>query len=75
MKTDELIDEVISLPVEERARVVDRLLQSLNPPGEVDITAAWVEVARRRLGELQSGAVQAVPGEEVFAAIRQRYGA
>lgn len=75
MKTDELIDEVISLPVEERARVVDRLLQSLNSPDESDVTTAWVELAQRRLRELQSGAVQAVPGEQVFAAIRQRYGA
>lgn len=75
MKTDELIDEVISLPVEERAKLVDRLLQSLNSLGESDVTAAWVELAQRRLRELQSGAVQAVPGEQVFASIRQRYGA
>jgi len=72
MKTGELIDEVASLPVEERARVVDTLLRSLNAP-ESAIDSAWMEVAQRRLDELRAGRVEAVPGEAVFARIRQRY--
>ncbi len=72
MKTGELLDEVVSLPVEERARLVDTLLRSLNAP-ESAIDAAWVEVAHRRLNELRTGRVEAVPGEAVFDRIRQRY--
>jgi putative addiction module component (TIGR02574 family) len=72
MNTAELIDEVASLPVEERARVVDTLLRSLNAP-ESAIDAAWMEVAQHRLGELRAGRVEAVPGEAVFERIRQRY--
>lgn len=74
MKTSELIDEAVSLPLEERARVVDTLLRSLNPPDEAS-AAAWLEVARRRLAELRAGTVAAVDGEQVFARIRDRYGA
>ena len=72
MNTGELLDEVVSLPVEERARLVDTLLRSLNAP-ESAIDAAWVDVARRRLDELRGGRVEAVPGEAVFDHIRQRY--
>jgi len=72
MKTAELIDEVASLPVEERTRVVDTLLRSLNAP-ESAIDAAWAEVAQRRLDELRAGRVDAIPGEVVFERIRQRY--
>lgn len=72
MKTAELIDEVASLPVEERARVVDTLLRSLNAP-ESAIDSAWMEVAKRRLDELRAGRVETIPGEAVFERIRQRY--
>jgi putative addiction module component (TIGR02574 family) len=72
MKTAELIDEVASLPVEERARVVDTLLRSLNSP-ESQIDAAWLEVAQHRLDELRAGRVETIPGEAVFERIHQRY--
>ncbi len=72
MKTSDLIDEAVSLPLEERARMVDTLLQSLNPPDEA-AAAAWLDVARRRLAELRAGTVAPVDGEQVFARIRDRY--
>lgn len=71
MKTEELIDEAVSLPVEERARLAECVLQTLNAP-DAGIDAAWVAEARRRLEELRSGAVEAIPGDVVFARIRQR---
>jgi len=70
--TAELIHEVESLPVEERALVVEALLRSLNPP-DPEIDKQWAAVAQRRLDELRSGRVTSVPGEEVFARIRQRF--
>lgn len=68
----EIIQEAESLPIEERAIVVDSLLRTLNPP-VAEIDAEWVKVAKRRLAELRSGRVKAVPGNEVFAKIRERF--
>ena len=70
--TAQIIQEAESLPVEERTMVVDSLLRSLNPP-DPEIDKKWAAVAKRRLEELRSGHVKPVPGEEVFAKIRQRF--
>jgi putative addiction module component (TIGR02574 family) len=72
MKIKNLIHEAESLPVEERAMMVDSLLRSLNPP-ESEIDKKWAIVARRRLEEIRSGAVAAVPGEQVFEKIWKRF--
>ncbi len=67
-----IIEEAESLPVEERAIVIDSLLRTLNPVSD-DIDAEWIKVARRRLAELRSGRVSAIPGDEVFTKIRERF--
>ncbi len=72
MKAVDLIAEAMSLPVEERAMVIDSLLRSLNSP-EVGIDKKWASVARRRLMELRSGDVKAVFGDEVFKKVRNRF--
>lgn len=72
MTTKELIEEALSLPVEERALVADSLLRSLNTP-EISIDAQWAEVAKKRLQELRSGAVKPIPGDEVFAKALARF--
>ena len=73
MNTNTLITEAVSLPVEERAVVIDTLLKSLNLP-ESEIDKKWAAVAKRRLNELNSGQVKSIPGDEVFAKIWYRFG-
>ncbi len=69
---DEIIREAAELPVEERALVIDSLLRTLNRPDPA-IDRQWVEVARRRLEELRSGAARSIPGADVFSRIRDRF--
>ena len=71
--TEKLIDEALSLPVEERAIVADVLLKSLNMP-DPDIDKKWTKIAKRRLEELRSGKVKPIPGEEVFNKINEATG-
>jgi putative addiction module component (TIGR02574 family) len=68
----EIIEEAECLPVEERLMVIDSLLRTINAP-TTEIDFEWVEVAKRRLAELRSGRTKAVPGDEVFARIRNRF--
>jgi putative addiction module component (TIGR02574 family) len=70
--TREIIQEATALPVEERAVIVDSLLRSLNMPDRENENK-WIAVAHRRLEELRSGRVHAIPGDEVFSNIRKRF--
>ena len=68
----EIMREAESLSVQERILVIDFLLRTLNPPTpEIDVK--WLEISKRRLGEIRSGSVKAVPGEEVLIRIRDRF--
>ncbi len=70
MKTDDLIAEATSLPVEDRVLVADCILRSLNPP-QSDVDQKWAAVAKRRLAELQAGQAQSARGEEERANARR----
>ena len=71
--TDRVVDEAFELPAEARIGLVDQLLTSLNLPTRPDIDRLWAEEAERRVAELDRGDVNPIPGEQVFAKIRQEY--
>lgn len=68
IKTNELIEEAILLPVELRAQIIDKLLQSLNP-SQKEIDKLWAKEAEKRVEEIRSGKVKTISGEEVFKKI------
>jgi len=70
--TKKLIDEILSLPIEERALVADVLLKSLNK-SDPEIDRKWTKIAQRRLEELRSGKIKPIPGDEVFDRIHERF--
>jgi putative addiction module component (TIGR02574 family) len=60
------------LPREERERLVDELLASLNEPAASELDAAWEAEIERRLAAYDRGEVHALSAEEVFAKARAR---
>ena len=72
MTTKKIIEEALSLPVEERALLADSLLRSLNMPNS-DIDTKWTAVAKKRLQELRSGKVKPIPGNDVFERAFKRF--
>ena len=71
IKTKELFDEAVSLPVEIRSQLVDKLLRSLHPL-QKEIDELWAAEAEKRVEEIKSGKVKAIPGDEVFKKILDR---
>lgn len=70
MTTQELLDQALSLPVEQRAWLADMMARSLNPCEPAN-AAKWLQTAQRRREELTSGVVGAVPGRDVLARLQQ----
>ena len=68
---DQLQAEVLRLSAADRARLLDRLIASL----EIDAGAemAWDELADRRERELEAGAADAVPLEVAIARLEARF--
>jgi putative addiction module component (TIGR02574 family) len=70
MSIQEIEAEILKLPSQERARLAEVLIASLDE--EDEIARAWGEEAEHRYEELRSGAVEGIPAEEVFARVRSR---
>jgi putative addiction module component (TIGR02574 family) len=63
----ELVQRGRALPPEEREKLVDQLLETLNESASRELDAAWSVEIEKRLAEYDSGAVTAIDAEEVFA--------
>ena len=63
----ELAEKGKALAPDDRSRLVDLLLESLNEQALSDIEAAWDEEAERRLAAYDRGEVQPLDGEEGLA--------
>ena len=74
MTLDQIVEEASHLPREQMAEIVDRLTLTLHNGIEPEIEVAWKQETRRRLAELESGKVQASPGETVGKRIRKIVG-
>jgi putative addiction module component (TIGR02574 family) len=71
IKTKEIFNEAISLPVEMRTQLVEKLLLSLNP-SQKEIDKLWAKEAEKRVEEIRSGKAKTISGEKVFKRIRTR---
>lgn len=68
--TNDLETAMLKLPVEERLRLLDVLLASLEP--EAHVQEVWLKLARQRRDDVRAGKVSMVQGDEALARIRER---
>lgn len=69
----ELTAHAQALNPEERARLAQALLASLEP-NVAGTDAAWDAELRRRIDEIASGAVTPIPAVDAFAQVRRALG-
>ncbi len=65
MTTEALGQQALRLPVKERAALAEQLLASLDDIPEAETEQLWFAEAARRAAQIDSGAVQRIPGEQV----------
>jgi putative addiction module component (TIGR02574 family) len=70
-QVSELVKRGRALAPEDRERLVDQLLESLNEPAAAELNSAWETEIERRLAEYDQGTVQAINAAEVFAKARR----
>jgi putative addiction module component (TIGR02574 family) len=63
----EILKEALALPAEARAALADSLWDSLDAEVDSEAEEAWNNEIQRRLKELDSGAVAAIPWSEARA--------
>ncbi len=68
----EVLRAALSLPEADRADIADRLLLSLDASDQREIDALWAQEAERRIESYDRGEIEAISGEEVFAAVKAR---
>ena len=66
----ELESKALRLPRRERARLAQRLISSLDRDVDTDVDKLWLQEAERRLAELKSGKVAAIPADKVLRKAR-----
>ncbi|BDI07820.1 addiction module protein [Sphaerotilus microaerophilus] len=67
---EDVAAQALSLPPEDRAKLVERLLASFEPKSPTQ--SAWLALAKDRRDAVRAGQVNMVPGGEALARVRAR---
>lgn len=65
LKQEELFDEIDVLPIDLKTKIVDKILNSINPIDK-SIDDLWIKEVNKRKDEIESSKVTLVSGDEVF---------
>jgi hypothetical protein len=67
---EQLAEQAMALSSESRARLADRLVESLDAEELGPIDNLWVAEAIRRRDEVRSGSVETIDGEDALRKVR-----
>ena len=72
---EKVAEEALALPVEDRADLADRLVQSLETEENSVWRDQWESEVLKRVEEVRSGSVKLVPGRAAMDELRRKFGA
>ncbi len=67
-----VVSDALSLPPRSRAKLAEKLLESLDDPGQREIDRLWAEEVEDRIDAYERGELKAIPGKQVFRRLRPR---
>ncbi len=73
MTQDALLAEALALPRDARAKLLYKLMDSLDESPASDTEATWVAEVHRRLALYQAGKLKTVPMEQAIADLRSEF--
>ncbi len=71
LKQEKLFNEIDLLPIDIKAKIVDKILASITPLNS-SIDALWIKEVKKRRNDIEIDSVSLVDGNEVFKKISQR---
>lgn len=72
--SEQIAEQALALPVDERAKLADRLVESLDPANDGVFHRLWAAEAIKRRDDVRGGRVQTVPGDQALAQVREAFG-
>ena len=70
--SEQILQEALALPLEERAHLIEQLLATFQAPPDPALDQLWVNEAHDRLEAYDRGELEAVDVEEVFEQLDER---
>ena len=70
---EELAQGAIQLPPDQRYALAQRILESVEPPGDASADEAWAMVIRERIRKYDAGETKGIPAAEVFAEVQREF--
>jgi putative addiction module component len=70
--SERILEQVLALPIAERAELLERLLASFQAPFDSEFDRLWLKEAQDRLAAFDRGELASIEADEAFEKMKQR---
>ncbi len=70
--TAKVVSDALSLPPRSRAKLANKLMESLDEPRQRALDRLWVDEGEDRIDAYEKGEIKVISGNEVFRKLRSK---